>query len=60
MFYKYFLDKFKELEQKYYYLYKKNYYSKESYEEKVMLVHQIKETYLKIRKFVYEKIPFFP
>ena len=58
LFYKYFYDKFRQLQNKYFELYEDNQISKEEYETKVSLVTQVKDTFVKIKKFIYSKIPF--
>jgi hypothetical protein len=58
LFYKYFYDKFRQLLTKYWALYQKQEILKEEYEKKATLVYQVKDTFIKIKKFVYSKIPF--
>lgn len=58
LFYKYFFDKFRQLLTKYWDLYQKHEILREEYEKKVTLVYQVKDTFIKIKKFVYSKIPF--
>ncbi len=58
LFYKYFYDKFRQLQNKYFELYQNSLISKEEYEKKVSLVAQVKDTFVKIKKFIYSKIPF--
>jgi hypothetical protein len=56
--YKYFYDKFRQLQNKYFELYEDKQISKEEYEKKVSLVTQVKDTFVKIKKFICSKIPF--
>lgn len=58
LFYKYFFDKFRQLLSKYWLLYQQKIIFREEYEKKVTLVYQVKDTFIKIKKFVYGKIPF--
>jgi hypothetical protein len=58
LFYKYFYEKFRQLQNKYFELYQNSQISKEEYEKKVSLVAQVKDTFVKIKKFIYSKIPF--
>jgi len=58
LFYKYFYDKFRQLLSKYLGLYQRQEISRLDYEKKVKLVYQVKDTFIKIKKFIYGKIPF--
>ncbi len=58
LFYKYFFDKFRQLLTKYWELYQNKEIFRQEYEKKVTLVYQIQDTFMKIKKFVYSKIPF--
>jgi len=58
LFYKYFYDKFRQLLSKYFTLYQRQEITREEYEKKVTLVYQVKDTFQKIKKFIYSKIPF--